>query len=176
MKIFYQIKKKKQTQRKSALEERNGSGNGDSTLNVIQETLMGPRPSVSGGHCSRISSPRNTIAGKEALVYSYHVWNYRCETSEVILVEPLQLKLFIEYALPGCKVVTSCPTDRFDDPKSCLTFLHLRRKLNNLQITLISNGNIRDVDIGKKALHLNEGVRQAGSEFYVLYATILTIK
>ena len=35
------------------------------------------------------------------------------KTSEVILVELLQLKSF-EYVLSGCKVVISCPTDTFD--------------------------------------------------------------
>ena len=154
---------------------------GDSTLNGIQETLMGPRfkvrafpgPIVRDFHHQAIP----LLEKKPSYIVIMAGTNDTItNTLEVILVELLQLKSFIEYALPGCKVAISCPTDRFDDPKACLTVLHLRRKLNNLQIPLISNDNIRDVDMGKRASLKRTGVTQAGSEFYVLYATILTIK
>ena len=128
---------------------------GDSTLNGIQETLMGP--------CFKVRAFPGTIVGDfhhhaipllekkpSYIVIMAGTNDAITRTSEVILVELLQLKSVIEYALPGCKVVISCPTDRFDDHKAWFTVLHFRRKLNNLQIPLISNDNIRDVDIGKK--------------------------
>ena len=77
------------------------------------------------------------------------------KTSETILVELLQLKTFLENTLPGCEVIISSPTYRYDEPKASLTVLHLRRKLNNLEIPLILNNNINDVHIGRKGLHLN---------------------
>ena len=83
------------------------------------------------------------------------------KTSETILVELLQLKSFVEDTLPCCTVIISYPTYRYDDPKACVTVLPLHRKLNNLQIPLILNDNIKDRHIGRKGLHLKGGV-QAG--------------
>ena len=120
---------------------------GDSTLNGIQETLMGPRFEVRAFPGAFVRDFHHLAISLLEKKPSYIVImagtnDTITKTSEVILVELLQLKSFIEYALLGCKVVTSCPTDRFDDPKAYLTILHLRRKLNNLQIPHILNDNI----------------------------------
>ena len=61
------------------------------------------------------------------------------KTSENILVELLHLKSFVEDTLPACTVVILCPTYRYEDPKTCLTIVHLLRKLNNLQKVVRAN-------------------------------------
>ena len=134
---------------------------GDSALNGIQVTLMGPRSKLRvfpGAFVRDFHHLAISLLEKKPsyIVIMAGTNDAITKTSEVILVELLQLKSFIESALLGCKGAISCPTDRFDDSKARLTILHLRRKLNNLQIPLILNDNIRDVDIGKKGLHLNE--------------------
>ena len=75
--------------------------------------------------------------------------------SEIILVEILKLKSFIENELPECKVFISCPTYRFDDSKASLTLLHLRKKVSNLKLDVVMNDNIVAKHIGQKGLHLN---------------------
>ena len=96
------------------------------------------------------------------------------KSSELILVELLQLKTFIEKQLPGCTVIISCPTDRSDDHKAKLANLHMRRKLNNLKLPIIVNDNITEVHIGKKGSSFEwTGFGQASSEFSVLHATTL---
>ena len=108
---------------------------GDSTLNGIQETLMGPRfkvrafPGAFVRDFHHLAIP--LLKKKPSYIVTMAGTNDTItKTSEIILVELLQLNSFIEYALLGCKVVISCLTDRFDNPKACLTVLHLRRKLN----------------------------------------------
>ena len=74
----------------------------------------------------------NTIIRKDTNVGSYIMAGTHdaiMKTSETILVELLQLKSFVEDTFPGCIVVISCPTYRYDDPKACLAVLHMHRKL-----------------------------------------------
>ena len=90
------------------------------------------------------------------------------KTSEAILVELLKLKTSIEDSLPGCKVIISNPTYRYDEPKICLTVLHLRKKLSNLETPHILNDNIKDGHIGKRGLHLNaRGSGRLAVNFYM---------
>ena len=133
---------------------------GDSTLNGIQESKMGPRFKVRAFpgaiirdlyHYSIPLLEKNpsfviVMAGTNDSVI---------KSSECILFELLQLKKFIADSLPGCEVIISCPTDRYDEPKAKLTLLNLRRKLNTLKIPVIVNDNLNDEHIGKRGLHLN---------------------
>ena len=133
---------------------------GDSTLNGVQEALLGPRFKVRAHpgaivrdfyhHAVPLLEKKPTY-----VIIMAGTNDSTMKSSELILVELLQLKTFIEKQLPGCTVIISCPTDRNDDPKAKLTNLHIRRKLNNLKLPIIVNDNITEVHIGKRGLHLN---------------------
>ena len=106
---------------------------GDSSLNGIQESKMGPHSKVRAFpgaiirdlcHHSIPLLEKNpsfviVMAGTNGSVI---------KSSECILFKLLQLKRFIANSLPGCEVIISCPTDRYDEPKAKLTLLNLRRK------------------------------------------------
>ena len=119
---------------------------GDSTLNGVHEALLGPRfkvrahPEAIVGDFYHHAVP--LLEKKPTYVIIMAGTNdSTMKSSELILVELLQLKTFIEKQLPGCTVIISCPTDRNDDPKAKLTNLHIRRKLNNLKLPIIVNDN-----------------------------------
>ena len=77
------------------------------------------------------------------------------KSSEEILTELLALKKWILETLPGVNLTIACPTKRTDNQKARITLLHLRKKLLNLKISLITNDNINDEHLGRKGLHLN---------------------
>ena len=134
---------------------------GDSTLNGIHELRMGRRFKVRAFPGAMIRDFYHHAIPLLEKNPSYVLVmagsnDSPNKSSECILIEMLQLKKFIEDSLNGCKVIISCPTDRYDDPKAKLTILHLRRKLKNLEIPIILNDNIYDDCIGKRRLHLNE--------------------
>ena len=134
---------------------------GDSTLNRIHELKMGRRFKVRafpGAMIRDFYHHAITLLEKNPSYVLVMAGSNDSpnKSSECILIEMLQLKKFIEDSLNGCKVIISCPTDRYDDPKAKLTILHLRRKLKNLEIPIILNDNIYDDCIGKRGLHLNE--------------------
>ena len=87
---------------------------GDSTLNGIQENLMGPRfkvPIVRDFYNYAIP----VFANRPSYVIVMAGTNDSINmSSEEILVELVQLKKFIESNPPDCKVIISCSTDRFD--------------------------------------------------------------
>ena len=133
---------------------------GDSTLNGVQEKMMGPRYKVRafpGAIVRDFYHHAIPLLEKKpsSVVIMVGTNDSKVKTSESILVELLQLKTFIENSLPGCTVVISCPTYRFDEPLPRLTVMHLRRKLGMLNIPVILNENIEEIHIGKKGLHLN---------------------
>ena len=85
---------------------------GDSTLNGIQETLMGPRFKVRafpGAIVRDLYHHAIPLLEKKPsyIIIMAGTNDAITKTSEIILVELLLLKSFVEDALPGCKVVIS---------------------------------------------------------------------
>ena len=78
------------------------------------------------------------------------------KTSESILTELLQLKLYVETTLPSYVVIISEPILRLDNAKANFTIKHLSDKLRNLNIKLLPNRNITNDHLSKRGLHLNE--------------------
>ena len=72
-----------------------------------------------------------------------------------ILNALLDLKKDIGDQVPGCMVVISMPTKRFDNEEYGKIIESLKRKITDLGIDAISNNNISRADIGRKGLHLN---------------------
>ena len=67
----------------------------------------------------------------------------------------LDFKKDIEEQLPGCVVVLSMPTKRFDNEEYGTIIESLNKKIIDLGIDAINNSNIFRGDIGRKGLHLN---------------------
>ena len=72
-----------------------------------------------------------------------------------ILDALLDLKKKIEDQVPGCVVILSMPTKRFDNEKLGKIIEALNKKITDLGIEAINNNNISRGDIGRKGLHLN---------------------
>ena len=72
-----------------------------------------------------------------------------------ILNALLDFKKDIEDQIPGCIVVLSMPTKRFDNEKLGKIIESLNDKISNLGIVTVNNNNISRSDIGRKGLHLN---------------------
>ena len=72
-----------------------------------------------------------------------------------ILNALLDFKKDIEDRIPGCIVVLSMPTKRFDNEKLGKIIESLNDKISNLGIETVNNNNISRSDIGRKWLHLN---------------------
>eukprot|EP00112_Aurelia_sp_Birch-Aquarium-sp1_P010722 Seg2283.5 transcript_id=Seg2283.5/GoldUCD/mRNA.D3Y31 product="hypothetical protein" protein_id=Seg2283.5/GoldUCD/D3Y31 len=72
-----------------------------------------------------------------------------------ILDALLDFKKDIEDQVPGCMVVLSMPTKRFDNEEYGKIVESLNKKIIDLGIEAINNSNISRGDIGKKGLHLN---------------------
>ena len=133
---------------------------GDSTLNGLQQELMGPRFIVRvfpGAVIKDFYDYTIPLLRKKPsyIILMIGTNDSLYKTSETLLVELLQLKNFIQQK-QDCEVIISCPTYRFDEPKAMLTLRNLRDKLLNLNIQVISNANITDIHIGRRGLHLNE--------------------
>ena len=77
------------------------------------------------------------------------------KNSDVILDDILQLKSHIESVLPNAVVYLSCPILQFDNAKVSLTLVHLRSKMKEVIINIISNENVDSSCLGKVGLHLN---------------------
>ena len=78
------------------------------------------------------------------------------KTSRQILNELLQLKQYIINALPTCRAIFSRPTIWNDNSKAALTLSNFNKLLGQLEEDFIDNVNIKEVNLGKKDLHLNK--------------------
>ena len=67
----------------------------------------------------------------------------------------LDFKKDVEDQIPGCIVVLSMSTKRFNNEKLGKIIESLNNKTSNLGIETINNNNISRVEIGKKGLYLN---------------------
>ncbi len=85
--------------------------------------------------------------------------------SHEIVKELLELRIFIENELPGCKTYISCPTFRTDNQLANSTISIVRNRLKSVDRVLL-NENIDGICIGKRGLHLNkEGSRRLARNF-----------
>ena len=72
-----------------------------------------------------------------------------------ILNALLDFKKDIEDQIPGCIVVLSMPTKRFDNESLGKIIESLNKKISDLEIETINSNHISRGDIGRKGLHLN---------------------
>ena len=72
-----------------------------------------------------------------------------------ILVALLDFKKDIEDQVPGCMVVISMPTKRFDNKEYGKIIGSLNKKITELGSDAFNNNNISRGDTGRKGLHLN---------------------
>ena len=78
------------------------------------------------------------------------------KNSDEIVSELLLLKNWILKAIPEINITISCPTIRMDNQKARLTILNIHKKLSEVDINLIDNGNINDGHLGPRGLHLSK--------------------
>ena len=131
-------------------------------LNGIKEELMGPRFKVPPFPGAIIADFYNYaipfIKKKPSSIIIMAGSNdavNKNKCSKSILEELLGLKSFLQSKF-RCDVIISCPTYRFDDQRDNVTLRNLLNNVVDLNIPVISNGNITEMHIGKKGLHLNE--------------------
>ena len=72
-----------------------------------------------------------------------------------ILNALLDFKEDIEDQIPGCIVLLSMPTKRFDNESLGKIIESPNKKISDLGIETINNNHISRGDIGRKGLHLN---------------------
>ena len=72
-----------------------------------------------------------------------------------MLDELLNLKKFIEHALPESNVVISNLITRADNGKASLTVIKTNVHLHGLQMDIVDNGNVSSNELNKGVLHLN---------------------
>ena len=77
------------------------------------------------------------------------------KSSDYICDELIKLKHYIENFLPNVMVILSKPIIRVDNSKANLTIRYVNKRLDDLNILMIDNSNIREDNLGKKGLHLN---------------------
>ena len=67
------------------------------------------------------------------------------------------LKTHIEKSVPGITVIISQPIERHDDNAiACLIVRRVIEKLNNLEVRIMKNDNIKREHLGKQGLHIND--------------------
>ena len=95
-----------------------------------------------------------------------HVGGNNCvnSTSDDVLRELGQLKVFIQKALPSCKIYYSLPTIRIDNSRANSIRRNLIMKVKKLNYLFMNNSNISEYHLGRKGLHFNaHGVRKMAS-------------
>ena len=78
------------------------------------------------------------------------------KTSKQILGELRQLRQDVTNILPTCRVIMSRPTIRTDSGKASQTLSNFDKHLGQLEVGFTDNANIKEIQIGKKGLHLNK--------------------
>ena len=133
---------------------------GDSILNNIQEHRLRKNFIVKvrafpGANTRDMYDYIAPLLKKEPKYIFLHIGSNDAviKNSDVILDDILQLKSHNESVLPNSVVYLSCPILRFD--KAGLTLVHLRSKMKEVIINIISNENVDSSCLGKAGLHLN---------------------
>ena len=78
------------------------------------------------------------------------------KTAKEMYDELINLKNYIQQALPKTKVSISCPILRTDNQKANHKLNELDSKLKGSQNDIIVNDNLDGTCLGKKGLHLNQ--------------------
>ena len=76
------------------------------------------------------------------------------KTSDEIMMEIENLKIYIKQILPNVNLFLSCPVVRFDNTEANFTLRKLDQKLKSTR-NIIMNDNVDKSCVGKKGLHLN---------------------
>ena len=85
-------------------------------------------------------------------------------TSDEILRDLGQLKIFIQKALSSCKIYYSLPTTRLDNNMSNQIRRNLITKVRQLNYLVMDNSNINEHHLSNKSLHFNpHSVRKMAS-------------
>ena len=96
------------------------------------------------------------ILKKKPNVIILHVGtNSVSRTSREILNDLLQIKGAITKILPNCQVIFSQPKLRVDNGKAALTLHRLNEYYSELNVDIVSNGDIKVKHIDQKGLHLS---------------------
>ena len=77
-------------------------------------------------------------------------------TSNEIVDGLLQLKSEVKKFNPESEVIISTPTTRTDNGKASYTLHKVNKHLNELNVSIVDNNNIKAGDLGKKGLHLSK--------------------
>ena len=82
-------------------------------------------------------------------------------TSDEVIKVLGKLKVFMQKALPSCRIYISLPTMRTDNQKANTIRRNLKTKLRKINHFIMDNANISELHIAKKGLHLNSyGVKK----------------
>ena len=133
---------------------------GDSTLNGIMEKRMGQNIKVRafpGARVNDMFSYLIPLLKKNPKYVILHVGTNDTvnNSTEEILNKILQLKNYVEKALPESVVIISHPTIRIDDIKANNILTKLRENLEVLNIKCILHNNITKEFLSRGGLHLS---------------------
>ena len=134
----------------------------DSMLNQINENRLNKQFNIKvrtfpGNKISDMYFYLTPLLEKEPDYLVLHVStnDAKDKSSDLILREIMQLKLWVENKLPSCKVTISHPILRLDDGKAQVTIRNLVTKLGLLNISMIDNSNITSKHLSRHGLHLS---------------------
>ena len=91
------------------------------------------------------------------------------KSHEELTNEILQLKHYLEKALPQSVIILSFPIIRTDNRRADVALTKLRENLSNLNINSIYNDNINESHLGKGGLHLNDRGKGKLAMNYISY-------
>ena len=92
-----------------------------------------------------------------------HVGTNDCakKTSDEVLRELFNIKIYIRKVLPSCKVWISLPTMRTDNNRANTIIRNLNLKMKKHSDMIIDHSNINERHLSKKGLHLNDhGIKE----------------
>ena len=79
-------------------------------------------------------------------------YNYKANDN---VKEILQVKKFIKFRVPNCKVIISRPIKRHDNDNASRVIEEVISKFQELTVDMIGNKNIEKKQLGKRSLHLD---------------------
>lgn len=87
-----------------------------------------------------------------------HVGTNDCakKTSDEVLKELFDVRIYIQKVLPSCKIWFSLPLVRTDDKRANIIIRHLNIKMMKLCDMVLDNSNIKECHLSRKGLHLND--------------------
>ena len=87
-----------------------------------------------------------------------HVGTNDCakKTSDEVLKELFDVRIYIQKVLPSCKIWFSLPLVRTDDKRANVIIRHLNIKMMKQCDMILDNSNIKECHLSRKGLHLND--------------------